>query len=186
MFPTNPSDLHVVKFCRFVARHQKPVHVVREPMFGEAESDCFAIVEEQVARLGGQRVIGWAIWELPGVFIEAEFHAVWRSPAGHLLDLTPHALSPRGCTFLADRNRSYDGRQVDNIRQPLVFDIDVFHFLILQQRRFKVLNTGELADQHGQVALSGELLAEYELIEQEQARLEPVIFSRMQRHRGPY
>jgi len=51
--------------------------------------DCFPIVAEQVAAEGGQQVFGWALWELPGVFIEAEFHSVWQSPAGELVDIVP-------------------------------------------------------------------------------------------------
>lgn len=39
------------------------------PVGQQRYEDCFNVVAEQVAGHGGQQIIGWAIWELPGVFI---------------------------------------------------------------------------------------------------------------------
>lgn len=178
MLAASPSASHVLRFCRFVVKRQKPVAVPLKPMPGQAQRDCFAIVEKQVARLGGERLLGWAIWELPGVFLQAEFHAVWRSPSGEIVDLTPRPFPCRSSTFVRDPHREYEGRQVDNIRQPLVSDVDVFHFLLLERRMFAIVNAGDLAYQHAEVQLSGAALAEYEGIEREYARLESVILAR--------
>src|SRR5690349_8251863 len=50
---------------------------------------CVDGVREKVNRNGGGIVFGWIIWEWPGVMLESEFHSVWRTPAGELLDITP-------------------------------------------------------------------------------------------------
>lgn len=178
MHAAAPHAQHVLRFCRFVVKRQKPLTVPLQPMPGQAQRDCFAIVEKQVASLGGQRLLGWAIWELPGVFLQAEFHAIWGSPSGELLDLTPRPFPCRSITFIRDPHREYEGRQVDSIRQPLVIDVDVFHYLLLERQMFGILNTGDLAYQHGQVQLSGAALTEYERLEREHARLEAVLFAR--------
>ena len=40
-------------------------------------------------RDAGESVFGWAVFAFPGAYWEAQHHAVWRSPAGDLLDVTP-------------------------------------------------------------------------------------------------
>jgi len=52
------------------------------------QNECFAAVASRIARLGGSQEIGWAIWEFPGAYIEAELHSVWRPPSGDLLDVS--------------------------------------------------------------------------------------------------
>lgn len=42
-----------------------------------------------MARGGGSVETGWSLWEWPGVLAEAIHHAVWRTPDGALIDVTP-------------------------------------------------------------------------------------------------
>lgn len=91
--------------------------------------------------------------ERPGVFIEAEFHAVWRSESGQCLDIVPRPLPFDSITFLPDPNRNYAGLQVDNVRKPLVKDNDLVRYLFLFKRRFAIMNTGDLAGQYGEIVL---------------------------------
>ncbi len=114
---------------------------------------------------------GWAIWEVPGVFIEAEFHAVWRNGAGELIDLTPRAIATERITFLPDPNRKYLGRQVDNVRKALVNDIDVTRYLRGASRTFHIKNAGDLANQHGTIELSTVAYLELRKVEKEMAKL---------------
>lgn len=169
-----PADLalnHVVDFCRKVSSHNVPVQVPHEPLPDKPLLECFSIVPEHVAAHGGKQLIGWAIWETPGVFIEAEFHAVWQNPDGALLDLTPRPVPLSNILFLPDSSREYAGRQVDNIRQPLVDDIDVTRFLYLFTRRFEILNKGDLADQHGAIQLPPRAAKAYRDMEKEMEKL---------------
>ena len=70
----------------------QPIYVRSIPNQINIENECFPLVDEYISNHGGERILGWAIWELPGLFIEAEFHAVWKAPAGELIDLSPRPL----------------------------------------------------------------------------------------------
>lgn len=85
--------------------------------------------------------------------VEGEFHAVWRSPDGNLLDVTPNALNSDKILFITDPSRTYQGKQIDNIRIPLSKDQRVLEFIDLAHRRFLVMNEGDLAYQIGEVAI---------------------------------
>ena len=50
---------------------------------------CSDGVLEKVRIDGGSIRFGWTIWEWPNVLLTAEFHAVWVSPGGELIDITP-------------------------------------------------------------------------------------------------
>jgi hypothetical protein len=51
--------------------------------------------------------------------IEAEFHAVWRSPEGRLICVSPHKYGNR-ILFLQDNSKAFNGiDRVDNIRKSL-------------------------------------------------------------------
>lgn len=172
--PISPDiqSSHVIDFCKRVVPGASPVYVPHEPLPGRPLRECFPIVEAQVAEQGGDRVLGWSIWEIQDVFIEAEFHAVWRDPDGGLHDLTPHLLQPAQILFVPDASREYRGCQVDNIRQPLADDLDVVRFLYLAKRRFEILNAGDRAFQHGEIALPPKALKAFRKIESELLNLQ--------------
>lgn len=150
MFPTDFRAAHVLQFCAQTVKCEPPTSVRTQPMEGEPQRDCFLTVEKQVALLGGECVIGWAIWETPGVFMEAEFHAVWRTPEGELVDITPRPIPLPHIVFARDCHRKYNGLQVDNIRKPLVGDVDLLHLFALYRERFAIHNTAKRAHQYGE------------------------------------
>lgn len=165
MILTGPAPLHtahVAALCNKLVPGAEPMVVASDPQHGVPANDCFALVDSFVEREGGVRVIGWALWEMPSTLIEAEFHAVWRRPTdGALVDLNPRDLHFSHIHFLPDVSRSYEGRQVDNVRQALCMDPKVKQFIHLKGRMFSLLNSGDLANQHGQIALPPRLAKEY-------------------------
>lgn len=163
---------HTQEFCREIVSVETPITVTCRPIPNQPENECFPIVEEYVAANGGERVIGWSIWERPGVFIEAEFHAIWRSESGQCLDIVPRPLPFESITFLPDPNRNYAGLQVDNVRKPLVKDNDLVRYLFLFKRRFEIMNTGDLAGQYGEIVLPKKLSREYMKLAKEVESLE--------------
>jgi hypothetical protein len=52
--------------------------------------------------------------------IEGEFHAVWVSPDGGFLDVTPKADGERQILFIPDPDRVYQRRHVENVRLALI------------------------------------------------------------------
>jgi len=171
----------VQSFCNRVVPGGMPVVVDCRPLAGQPVNECFAIVEQQVAAGGGQQLTGWAIWEVEGVFIGAEFHAVWQQPGGGLVCITPRMHWFPSILFVPDSTRKYTGRQVDNFRQALVKDHDVNRLLHLWRRRFDMLNEGDMANQYGQVALGKKAWRELERLKKDMAHLE----RRIGRRYGP-
>lgn len=157
------DEATVRAFASEVVPGAVPLTVFCVPMPGAYECDCFATVEQQIARAGGSQVLGWAIW-CASPLIEAEFHAVWQSPSGVWFDLTPRPFEVEWITFVSDLSARYDGSQVDNVRKSLVDDPLADEYIALMRRRFEILNEGDLAGQHGAITLSGERLAEHDFI----------------------
>lgn len=121
---------------------------------GEAVvKQCFPNVEARVVRAGGRMLCGWQLWEWPHVLIEAGLHAVWLSPDGEMVDLTPKPHSEARILFLPDKRRRYDGIAGDNVRMPLRDDQVIPHFIRAAEAITRVMNRGERISQHGQVSV---------------------------------
>ncbi|EKN3347660.1 hypothetical protein O8E94_002982 [Yersinia ruckeri] len=169
--PASPTDPDTQKFCQQIVHDITPIWVQSEPQPGAPEKDCFLIVEDHIKHHGGKAVLGWVIWEVSGVFIEAEFHCIWQDPDGVMHDVTPYPYHLDNILFLPDHTRIYSGRQVDNIRHALIKDNDVIRYLYLAKKRFEIMNTGDLADQYGEITLPPRLTREYNKIVDETQRL---------------
>lgn len=143
----DPKLPHVVRFCRGISSEGSPVLLPILPDEGSVPLDCFNNVRRRVARGGGRIVLGWAIWEWPGVYIEAEHHAVYQpEPAGKWIDLTPSQvphLSTR--LFLPDAAASYDfdneGVRHDNHRKALTNDPLVQRLFESARRHSEIMNS---------------------------------------------
>lgn len=133
-------------------------YVLSSPLAGCKENDCFCVIEDHVKVNGGEAVLGWAIWEYPNVFIEAELHMIWQSPDGILHDLVPRTPAIPRILFLRDPYRTYKGQQVDNIRKALIRDKSVEALLKLFGKKHSILNAGGLADFHGWMEMPPEII----------------------------
>lgn len=172
MRPAAPDGAHVLAFCDGIVASGSVLRVASRPLPGRPLNECFNIVPENVAARGGEAETGWAIWERPGVFIEAEFHVVWRDPAGERVDIAPHAIACDAITFLPDPRRRYEGRVVDNVRKALVRDRDVVRFLFLAARRVEIVNRQQLAARADDSAAAKRRMTEYVAILRELGQLE--------------
>jgi hypothetical protein len=143
---------HVREFCYEISSDREPAYLDVSPSEQDISLDCFMNVEKHIAKAGGSIQYGWRIWEWPNTLIEAEFHAVWRTPDGKLVDTTPAPKDFRRILFLPDASRSYEGRQVDNIRKALYKHPLVAEFIRLWEEQFEIYNRGERAHMHGEMA----------------------------------
>ena len=88
-----------------------------------AENDCFHNVSDHLKAHGGSSILGWTIWEWPATMIEAEFHCVWLSSKGDLIDITPKPDGDPEVLFLRDEAAEFDVTNPPpprpNVRQPL-------------------------------------------------------------------
>lgn len=163
----------------------EPVYVDVKPREGTHPDAPFAAVDEQVREQGGERVAGWVLRVLPGLFAEAEFYAVWRDPQGSLIDVTPKRRPSARVLFLADPSRPVDGRQVSNLRRPLAADPLVEAYLASFDRMFALMTRGERALQRGPIELEGAEADEARAIQQDQVQLFSQLASRIPAA-GPY
>jgi len=161
MIPTTPDEVTpaIEALCRRVNRDSRPTYITVNSLPGGTMDDCFSNVKQRIAIAGGTEVLGWTIWALP-VMIEAEFHAVWRSPTGDLVDVSPRRGGETRILFLPDSTKRYEGRLVNNIRLP-VYRNDVLaeRFIKLSDQIYEVMNPGERADLHGTVSVPASEIA---------------------------
>jgi hypothetical protein len=119
---TTPPEItdEIKSLCRRLDPSQTPVYVPVRPRAGSVMDSCFFNLPEKVAADGGSVQHGWTIWERPGLLIEGEFHAVWVSPEGEFVDITPKRDGEKEILFLPDNERVWTGELVDNVRLPLI------------------------------------------------------------------
>lgn len=161
MRPPKILKPYVVSFIRDVVCENEvnPIYVGCDPVKDAPQNECFQVVQSYIEQNGGTAVIGWAIWERPKVFIEAEFHAIWRAPDGRYLDISPRQRRVPRILFIQDNRRKYEGVQVDNVRKSLTKDKDVERFLFLRREYFKLLNEGDLKNQFGMIPATPKIRA---------------------------
>jgi hypothetical protein len=124
---TTPKKIaeNVYRLREILRIHSTPVFVPVRPQPGCRVGSCFHNVGDYIAARGGSVQHGWLVWECPGRLIEAEFHAMWVSPAGVLEDITPKPDGEEQVLFIPDAGRFYEGRPVPNVRSPLAQDANL-------------------------------------------------------------
>lgn len=130
-----------------------PVYLTVQPEADALVNECFPNVAAKISRAGGRMLCGWQIWEWPYVMVEAEFHAVWVSPEGDLVDVTPKPDGEAAILFVPDTSRTYTGVVTDNVRLPVRDDLLVHHLIKVSEAIVRVMNRGELTAQYGQVSV---------------------------------
>lgn len=100
------------------------------PALFSKEEQCFNNVAEKVKRDGGSSHYGWAVWQ-SDIICEGERHAVWESPEGNLVDITPRD-SLSQILFISDNNLDYRGQLIDNVRINITSNkiVDDYIFLL--------------------------------------------------------
>ena len=185
--PVTPAEVsrELADLSASLAPGVEPAYVMVHPTQGAPTNECFPLVDAAVLRDGGSRVLGWSLWELPSVFVEAEFHAVWASPAGELIDVAPKSRPVTRILFLPGKDLVYSGRQVNNVRRPLSNDPCVPEYFATFDAEYELLNRGARADQHGEIELTDAEADEYHSIQAHRARLFAQVL-RLAAFVGPY
>src|SRR3954453_22543901 len=75
-------------FCAAINGDSEPVYLPVTPTPTAEPARCFRNVNEACQEAGGTLHFGWLIWEMPGVYLTAEHHAVVERD-GRLIDVTP-------------------------------------------------------------------------------------------------
>jgi len=162
-----------------VGAKSEPVFLPSRPVAGAPLNECFPIVDKKVESAGGKKVLGWQIWKTP-LLVEAEFHAVWESPEGDLIDITPKSLPLAKILFLQDEAAVYKGKQVNNIRVNTTGNQLVDDFIVVCNAIFRIENKGGRAFQY-ELSLSGDEAQAYHMLCKARELLEVMALQGMNR-----
>lgn len=112
---------------------EAPCYVTVTPDPFAQVGKCYLNAEMAVERHGGEALYGWIVWEMPGVYLTAEHHAVV-GVDGSLLDVTPQFNGERRVLFVPDGStRDLDQRPL-NKYVPLSDDPRIARFVQLMRR----------------------------------------------------
>ncbi len=109
----------ILKLARQIDASSAPEYVAVEPGDECEAGSCFRNVTAMARRHGGSAQHGWRMREQPAVFVEGEFHAVWRRPDGGLIDVTPRTDGLSEILFLRDSKVVWDGDDIEPRRMML-------------------------------------------------------------------
>ncbi len=88
---------------------KEPVFVPVRRVTGAIKQDCYGNVEKKIALDGGEIVYGWMIYESSYGYLNIIHHAVWRSPAGELVDVSVHT---EKTTCFAEGAAAFEGKMI--------------------------------------------------------------------------
>jgi len=117
--PPHSIDKSVMDFCAVLCTDSLPVYVPVKPENYSVKLQCFPNVQTKVKNDGGNLIYGWSISEYSRIFLEAQFHGIWKAPSGNLVDITQGEFSHGNILFLEDRHRTYNGMKVPHQRFSL-------------------------------------------------------------------
>lgn len=143
--PPSITD-EVKKFCAEISS-DSPLYLEIQKEENALIEECFPNVQRKVEQNGGKIVYGWKIWIIPNMFIEAEFHSVWESEHGNLVDITPNRSGEDKILFLRDSRMEYCDKQVNNIRKNLSNNRLIDDYISINNALYHFTNCGELSFQ---------------------------------------
>ena len=169
----------ILNFCKTISS-EKPILIPLRPAVAKPVNECFTIVPKHILSYGGKQKIGWNILVWRKVLIEAEFHSVWESPEGEIIDISPKIYEADFVVFLPDPTKNYTGSQVNNIRKSLSTNRNVRKYISFFDEYFRHTNEGDLADYHGEIAIEREFIDKYKFM----VELERELVSKFGNDRG--
>jgi hypothetical protein len=103
MKPTAPAQINdvVARFAR-IALKGVAQWIDVEPLAGSKETECFDNVDKAIGPNGGKAIMGWIVWEKPGMWLEAEHHAIWEQADRTWRDVTPTVNGETRVVFVPD------------------------------------------------------------------------------------
>jgi hypothetical protein len=120
----------ILDFCSKVTGGV-PSYVDVRPDPGADFGECYASVDRKIAKDGGEKIYGWWIGEWPRAMLEAQFHCVWKSPSGEMVDIVPKPeCKSVKILFLPDPTRRFEGKRIDTRRSALATDMLINEYIV--------------------------------------------------------
>ncbi len=142
MNQTTPTSINddILEFCKRIDPMSDPIFVEVIPSKDSICNECYGNVETYVKKNGGRSKDGWIIWEIPKIYLEAEFHRVWVNNEGEYIDITQKTDGEKRILFLKDSKRKFTGKLIDNIRKPLVDNAETRTMVLFNEKKFEIKN----------------------------------------------
>ncbi|OED52281.1 hypothetical protein BEI46_18400 [Aliivibrio fischeri] len=173
--PDSFEDKWLIQLTNLIGSSSQPLFVDNKKESFSLRNECLPNVDEKIRKDGGTRILGWQVWQTE-YLIEAEFHAIWMSPEGQLLDITPHPFPLSKVLFIPDQSITYDGSQIDNIRLNTSGNSVVDDLIKVCEAKFAISNKGNRAKEYN-LKLTGDEAIFWELLQQMQVGL-PIMLSK--------
>lgn len=140
--PRNVTDA-ITTLCNAIHPTVEPYFVQCYPFPGTALNECFPNVNSVISTVGGEAITGWAIWQWANIMVEAEAHAIWKSPDGQLVDITPHNNNENQILFLPDDTVTYKGTPIPSHRLALTDSPLVAELIALSNQKDQIAATSD-------------------------------------------
>ncbi len=185
--PVTPADMNeaLASLCNELSPNFRPVYVDVRPAESAATDDCLELVEEQVSNAGGKVILGWSLWEIPGLFVEAEFLAVWQLPSGEMVDIAPKTRQTQRILFLQDPSARYKRPRAHLVRRAINQDQEVLAYFQAYDDMVNFMDQGQRILPNGEIQLDDDERAEYSRMQQRLATLHTRLSPRFPSF-GPY
>jgi hypothetical protein len=148
-YPPAPDDQDLLVILKRLKTDAIPTVVKVDTHADARENECIEIVDKMVSLFGGERILGWQIWQ-GGFLIEAEFHAVWQKDDGQIIDVSIKKNKIPAIVFVPDKGLQYKGKQINSVRVNLTKNPVVDDFIRLWNIRHKLLNKGKRSELYGE------------------------------------
>lgn len=168
------SSIYINQVVTKLGLSEAPVYINIGRTAGSQINECFDNVDRMVKREGGERILGWQLWE-SSYMIEAEIHAIWRTPENEYFDVTPKSIAIPHILFLADSRILLDGYQHDNVRINKTGNGLVDDYIRLAEARFFLMNKGDKAGKTGEISFVGQDAQNWQAINGIMAALEVML-----------
>lgn len=156
----------IQKLCFQLDATESPVYVYVSPDPDCDRGDCYNNVQRKVDACSGRSQHGWNIRVWPNVLLDAQFHAVYVTPEGGLVDLTPNQEESKKILFLPDSVRRYtaEGGRIPSVRVALNDDAEISEYIHLTDEKDRLETAGILPEpeiQRRRALLLGRVLFRY-------------------------
>jgi hypothetical protein len=131
-------------FCQSVKPGGEPHYLQIEPTRNATPLECYYNVLREIDAGGGELVFGWAIFEWPGVYLEAEHHGVLKR-GGRLIDITPRIFPAERILFIPDPGSAFDfndGRPVVTRMLPMGHRLGAKYVELLETHQLSMRTSG--------------------------------------------
>ena len=143
------------------------------------EGNCFFNVPEKVLHDKGKIIYGWKLHDKSKILLEAERHAIWKSPTGELIDVTPDKMYQGHILFIEeDKGWEYEGKFSDNIRVNITDNPLVDDFILLCETIDKLWQTSNRRPSSGKVEIVEFVKNAIDLLEDDKKKRELFILTK--------